>query len=166
MTIQLNPKPVLLTPDNSSNTKHRNNNYKQQPIILYFTPPNMSPHTTVPSALQKDPVRRLRNTYSTINLYHTHLILETNESQVNIQPPSQHKPRWRQTSLAQFINFIHPFRLPESKACPSAPKKKFHNARLAILSYHRSKRQTHKITRYTVSLPTHDLFDSWGALLR
>lgn len=78
-------------------------------------------------------------------------------------------PYWRQTTLSQFFNVSQPPLIPKppslspSPSSPHAPvNKKFKNVRQAVLSYRRSKRSINKITRYTVSLPSYDLFDSWG----
>ncbi len=151
-------KPVTTSPTNiKSNTNL--NDYNQQSIITYFTPPSFpkSPYTMPPDK----PVKLPRRPSSPgINLDSTHLSYEINTP----LPITKESPvHWRQTSIAQYFNIIPSMPVPLVPAhVHQTTTPKFRNVRQAVLSYRRKQRSVNKITRYTVSIPTYDLFDSWG----
>ncbi len=161
LNVPIETVSVPKSPNNPTNS-HKNNHYKQQHINLYFTPSIIVQSASAPSTPKKAYTRRQHITSVPVNLNDTHLVPELNESQAQPPPPSTHPPVWHQTSLSQFFNAI-PSNPPMPLNCPPAPKAKFRNVRQAVLSYHRSTRQPqNKITQFTVSIPTYDLFNYWG----
>jgi hypothetical protein len=76
--------------------------------------------------------------------------------------------KWTQTHLTDYFRrniplpSNPPLQLNSSPQSKSKPLKKPKSVRQALLRYGKSSRPLPKITRYTIHMPTYDLFDSWG----
>jgi hypothetical protein len=168
------------TPEKSNQHFYKNNRLNQQSIIQYLTPPNKPPHTT-PIRPAKTAVQNIRLLPVKRDLYRISLLLEPLTSTDNPDPiflPASssipHSLTWQQSTLHAYFT-IAPLNIPSVAQIPSqsilmdqrtSPSPLARTARKALLRYNNNPRRSpNRITRYTVSLPTYDLFDSWGHFL-
>jgi hypothetical protein len=82
-------------------------------------------------------------------------------------PNHHNEVKWRQLPLTHYFRLTPTIPPPSTPSIPMpAPEalknKKPMSIRKALLSYGKPRRPLPKITRYTVQLPTYDLFESWG----
>jgi hypothetical protein len=150
-----------------NNTSYKNTHTNQTIISSYFTPRPLYHTNVMPPPPSKTVASPSRPDLSGLNLVHifNSLPSETacsNSTPVSCPIPSSKTSRsFKQTSITQYFNV-----LPQSTQ-PSLPpkvvtKSKYRNARHAVLSYRRSQCNSTHITRFTTSMPSYDLFDSWG----
>lgn len=180
LTITNNKK----TTDNTKNTKpHKYNRLIQQSISSYFTPPKISPKLCyTPSRPSKSVISQSKHSSIANNLEVTAFQFEREIVHSPLHSSLVTIARWRQPTLVTYFR-------PLQRTCPvlavvppqnpqvsmtdnSLPlaynPKQSHSRAIwrSILRYsNKSRKPSNKIQRYTVSLPTYDLFESWGHTL-
>jgi hypothetical protein len=86
----------------------------------------------------------------------------------NTIPPVSPIPslaKWRQVPLTSFFAAIPStptVNIPPPLPLPNKAKSKRTSVRRTVLQYSAPPKRNNRITRYTTSMPTYDLFDSWG----
>jgi hypothetical protein len=170
ITSRLNPK----TQKKSESDKPSNINiYKQQKISLYIIPipSNHSSPNLAPPQSHKPRVRT-QCTSPGINLYSA--FSETVSAHNTTRPVILHpsvltakcSPIWKQAPITNYFA-TRCMATPASVVQPISPSLlvKSKSIRRALLRYHPPKKVANRITRYSSSLPSYDLFESWGRSL-
>lgn len=156
-----NTKQVeIINPDNG-------NQYKQSDITTYLCTPQSLISRSTPGQPQKS-TNVLVFCPSGINLntiFHSKQL----DSSPSHPKGSITAPQWRQSSLTDYFRLRGPtVLLPRlSPRLPAAPQplaaaKKPKSVRHALNNYRKAPRRMPKITRYTIHMPSYDLFESWG----
>jgi hypothetical protein len=171
-----NTSILAKTPETSKNVKiDKYNRLTQQSIIYYFTtPPNSSSSTCTPCRPVKQAVQRTSSPGISLNLEATIF-----QHDIAAHKPTQyHLPTWKQSSLREFFHPLkrtrsQPIRLQptntpayanptQSTASSGQPSRTTlpRAVRRELLRYTKKNTKTkNKIQRYTISMPTYDLFD-------
>jgi len=171
-----NTSILAKTPEKSKNVKtYKYNCLTQQSIIYYLTPPpNSSSTTCTPCRPVKQAVQRTSSPAISLNLEATMFQHDTAAH----KPTQNHLPTWKQSSLREFF---HPLQRTRSQpirpqptntpayANPTPPTASSGQSsrttlpravRRELLRYTKKTTKTkNKIQRYTISMPTYDLFD-------
>jgi hypothetical protein len=162
--------PIIPNYNVGQQNHHINNSLTQQTLYSYLTQPTQQP---VPMSTPTCPIKAvtgIRNSFPlSLNLY-TKYFRSPSPPQVHPNLVHTSAPKWRQASLKSFSPVVHtrgetdpPTTLTTKP--PPVRRKRSHTVRRAILQYNRPKKPLNRVTRYTVSLPSYDLFDSWGHTL-
>lgn len=141
---------------------------KQTQIIHYLTP--------LQSISQLEPSRLTKPspTFSRPLSIPTTLLNEFENAIPAHQPEDQDRsrilptaPNWKQVPLTNFFRLKPPQVRPPTIPQPAVTSKpaKPKSLRHALNTYKRPKRQLPKITRFTTTMLTYNLFDSWGHTL-
>jgi len=175
-TICTVPQPPVSTPliisTKSQKNQHQSinkSNLKQPKIYEYLTPAYALLQIENPSRPIKaqHPPRRLVS--SSLNL-HAKSFADMPDSALpaNTIPPVFPIPslvKWRQVPITSFFAAIPStptVNIPPPLPLPNKAKPKRTSVRRTVLQYSAPPKRKNRITRYTTSMPTYDLFDSWG----